>query len=87
MNFRLSFHLRIGPTSTPKPDIDGSSLRIAIVMSDPGDYPDKGKLLLDDATKALKDLGVKQGNIVFQRVPSCNDLPLAILKYVKLLAG
>lgn len=68
-----------GPSFSESP-LNGSSLRIAIV------HARWNKPVIDALLKGaifkLKDVGVKETNIVVQSVPGSYELPLAVSKYV-----
>ena len=71
--------------SFSEPPPDGSSLRIAIVHA----RWNKPVIdaLLQGAISKLKSVGVKESNIVVLSVPGSYELPMAVSKYVKLLAA
>lgn len=68
------------PTTTQH---DGSKLRIGIVHARWNETIIQA--LLDGAVDKLKELGVKQDNIVVQGVPGSFELPFACSKYALLL--
>ena len=71
--------------STSESSLDGSSLRIAIV------YARWNKPIVDalvqGAISKLRAVGVKETNIVLQKVPGSYELPIAVSKCVELSAA
>ena len=62
-----------------EPTLDGSPLRIAIIVARRPRRKTEG--LLQGSISKLKAVGVKENNIVIQSVPSSYELPMAVSKY------